>query len=73
MKTPTGRKLAVWSVILALAAGLGLALRGSEKTTSKPTERPPLKLQTDAKPINRDAAERVSYSRVVKKTAPSVV
>jgi serine protease Do len=73
MKTPTGRKFAVWSLVLALAAGTGLALRGSEKTTSKPVERPPLKLQTDAKPINRDAAERVSFANIVKKTAPSVV
>jgi serine protease Do len=36
-------------------------------------KRAPLSLQIDAKPINRDAAERVSYSSVVKRTAASVV
>jgi serine protease Do len=40
----------------------------------KPAEkRAPLKLATDTKPINRDAADRVSYAPVIKKTAASVV
>ena len=34
---------------------------------------PPLTLKTDSRPINRDAADRVSYSSVVKRTAASVV
>jgi serine protease Do len=38
----------------------------SEKT-------PPLKLEVDKRPINRDGADRVSYAPVVKKTAASVV
>ena len=57
-------------LLTAAAAGvIGLAVQASEKTEA----RPPLKLQLDAKPINREAADRVSYSAVVKKTAPSVV
>ena len=32
-----------------------------------------LHLTIDAKPINRDAADRVSYAHIVKRTAPSVV
>ncbi len=36
-------------------------------------KRPPLKLAVDTKPIDRDAAERVSYAPVVKRTAASVV
>ena len=36
-------------------------------------KRPPLTLKTDTRPINRDAAERVSYASVVKRTAASVV
>ncbi len=66
------RKLALCSLVLALAGGASLALWGSDKP-GKAADHPPLKFQTDAKPINRDAAERVSYSNVVKKTAPSVV
>ncbi len=33
----------------------------------------PLSIQVDTQPINRDAAERVSYASVVKRTAASVV
>jgi len=36
-------------------------------------KRPSLTLKTDSRPINRDAADRVSYSSVVKRTAASVV
>jgi serine protease Do len=41
-----------------------------DETSAK---RPPLKLAVDTKPIDRDAAERVSYAPVVKRTAASVV
>jgi serine protease Do len=41
-----------------------------EKSDGK---RAPLTILTDTKPINRDAADRVSYSSVVKRTAASVV
>ncbi len=46
-----------------------------EKTAdSKDGEKQPsLTLKTDSRPINRDAADRVSYSSVVKRTAASVV
>jgi serine protease Do len=45
----------------------------SKSDTDKAATRPPLKLLIDRKPINRDAADRVSYAPVVKKTAASVV
>ena len=35
--------------------------------------RPPLKISVDTKPINRDAADRVSYAPIIKRTASSVV
>ena len=41
-----------------------------EKSDEK---RAPLVLKTDAKPINREAPDRISYSSVVKRTAASVV
>jgi len=69
MKTSTGLTLVAWSVGLALMGGASSALWGSDRAP----ERTPLKLQTDTRPINRDAAERVSYAAVVKKTAASVV
>ena len=43
---------------------------GDEKPAEK---RAPLKLAVDTKPINRDAADRVSYAPIIKKTAASVV
>jgi serine protease Do len=42
-------------------------------SSGKAVTHPPLKLQLDTKPINRDAPDRVSYAPVVKKTAASVV
>ena len=47
----------------------------AEKSDSAkaPASRPPLRINTDNKPINRDAPERVSYAHVVKRTAGSVV
>ena len=42
-------------------------------SSDKPATRPPLKLQIDTKPINREAPDRVSYAPVVRKTAASVV
>ena len=51
------------------------APKKAEKTEAKAEEGPraPLKLLVDRKPINRDAAERVSYAAIVKRTAASVV
>jgi len=52
----------------ALSFG-GFALWAADK----PARRAPLKLQTDDRPIDRAGSARVSYSSVVKKTAPGVV
>ncbi len=57
------------AALLAAALATGFVLWGADKTTTRPAP----KFQLDAKTINRDASERVSYSSVVKKTAPSVV
>ncbi len=57
------------ATLLIAAASVGILLWSAEKSESRPLP----KFQADAKPINREAAERVSYSSVVKKTAPSVV
>jgi serine protease Do len=54
--------------VLALGTG-GLVLWAADKPAA-PAE---LKLQADARPIDRNAPPRVSYSAVVKKTAPAVV
>lgn len=54
--------------LLALGAG-GAALFADNAKT----ERAPMKLQTDDKPIDRDAGGHLSHAPVVKKTAPSVV
>ena len=65
---------------LTLWAAEGRSGRKAEKSAAKgKAEAPaapagaPLSLKVDAKPINRDAPERVSYSAVVRRTAGSVV
>ena len=74
---------------LGLAGTSGLTLWAAEAKTSRKADKsaakgkaetpPPapaggaLTLKVDAKPINREAAERVSYSAVVRRTAGSVV
>ncbi len=65
---------------LSLWAAEGRSGRKAEKSAAKgKAEAPaapagaPLSLKVDAKPINRDAPERVSYSAVVRRTAGSVV
>ncbi|WP_415909321.1 DegQ family serine endoprotease [Oleiharenicola sp. Vm1] len=65
MKTLTRRSLLV--LALALLTG-GLALWAADRPAP-----PNLKLQTDAKPLDRAVQARVSYSAVVKKSAPGVV
>jgi len=65
MKTLTRRSLLV--LALALLTG-GLALWAADRPAP-----PNLKLQTDAKPLDRAVPARVSYSAVVKKSAPGVV
>ena len=61
------------AAVLFAFAPLALRAEDKAKARSKTSERPPLVLKSDAKAVNRDAADRVSYSAVVKKTAPSVV
>lgn len=66
---------------LTLWAAEGKSGRKAEKSAPKAKAEPAapapaggaLSLKVDAKPINRDAAERVSYSSVVRRTAGSVV
>jgi serine protease Do len=58
---------------LLLVAALAIAGAGSWLVWAQRTERPSMQLQTDGAAINRDDAVRVSYSPIVKKTAPSVV
>ena len=66
---------------LTLWAAEGKSGRKAEKSAAKGKEETPkpapaggtLSLKVDAKPINREAAERVSYSAVVRRTAGSVV
>ena len=55
---------------LAFTFGLGSSLSARE---AKPESHPPLTLNVDARPIDRNAAERVSYAPIVSKTAASVV
>lgn len=46
--------------------------RGSSQPAAS-EDRPPVKLQIDTKPIDRNAPDRVSYAPVVRRTAASVV
>jgi serine protease Do len=55
--------------VLVLAGAGGLVLHAGSPRPSKP----PMTLQIDAKPIDRDATSRVSFAPIAKKTAPSVV
>lgn len=68
---PRFPRLAFVLAALVTAGGFAsLTLRAEEKT--KTPERPPLTIKADPKAINRDTPDRISYSSVVKKTAPSV-
>lgn len=68
MKTRKSLSQLLLVAALAVAGGAGLAYCAGDK----PAERPPLKLQVDAKPIDR-SDERASYAPMVKRTSPSVV
>jgi serine protease Do len=48
-------------------------LRAAEKSSAAAEPRAALRLQTEAKPLNREATERVSYAALVKKAGASVV
>jgi serine protease Do len=68
----------------AFAAGPAISLRAADSKAPKAPagqkaapadkeKRAALRLNVDRKPINRDAADRVSYAGIVKRTAASVV
>ena len=67
------RSTLLLTTAVAVLGAVGFALRAEDKDKTKSAERPALTLKSDAKAINRDATDRVSYSGIVKKTAPSVV
>ena len=69
MNTTKSKRNLLWITALAVGLAGGLALWAGEK----PVARPPLKLQVDPKPVDRNAPARVSYSAIVKKTSPAVV
>src|SRR5580704_2413165 len=69
MKLSLFSRQVVWSAVIAIAGGRGLALRADDG----PATRASLKFQVDGKPIDRDSFDRVSYASVLKKAAPSVV
>ena len=69
MKTRIVSSKVIVSAFLVLL-GLGsLAVYADNARSTKA----PMALQLDAKPVDRDTANRVSFSPIVKKTAPSVV
>ncbi len=63
-KAPTVQKKGPEKKITA--ADVGVVPKPDDKRT-------PLKISVDTKPINRDAADRVSYAPIIKRTASSVV
>ena len=63
----------LFSRLLRAAAIAGASIVFLHAADDKLAARPPLKLEVSAKPIDRDAPDRVSYAPIVKKTAPSVV
>jgi serine protease Do len=81
--------LPLLSFVLAFGATAGLTLSAADSKADRkkapaaadkkaaaaaPAEKhAPLKISVDTKPINRDAADRVSYAPIIKRTASSVV
>ncbi len=57
------------------AEGKAADQKSADKKTADaaPSNQPPLKINVDSQPINREAADRVSYAHIVKKTAGNVV
>ena len=70
-------KTLVLTTALMFVGGAGLALRAAEKGKDKNKDkaelRAPLLVVSEGKAPNRDRADRVSYSAVIKKISPSVV
>lgn len=77
MNTRFAAKPLVLTVALMFVGGVGLALRAAEKGKDKNKDkaelRAPLVVVSEGKAPNRDRADRVSYSAVIKKISPSVV
>ncbi len=66
---PVFKRGLFWMAIMTLVGVSSIALWARDKSK----EHPPLTLQTDRQPIDRDSTLRVSYASVVKQAAPSVV
>ena len=82
MKTNLPLRSLCFLLVFALATGASLTVsagdakagkKSAEAKQEKQEKRAPLKISIDRKPLNRDAADRVSYAPIVKKTAASVV
>lgn len=77
MNTRFVAKTLVLTTALMFVSGAGLALRAAEKGKDKNKDkaelRAPLLVVSEGKAPNRDRADRVSYSAVIKKISPSVV
>lgn len=77
MNTRFAAKTLVLTTALLFVGGAGLALRAAEKGKDKNKDkaelRAPLVVVSEGKAPNRDRADRVSYSAVIKKISPSVV
>jgi serine protease Do len=63
--------LTVWAA--ETKAGAPKAAEKKSSSSSRAESRPPLKLNVDSRPIDRTAADRVSYAPMIGKTAASVV
>ena len=66
------RLISLKVILSAFLVLLGLGSLAAYAGNTHPTK-VPMALQIDTKPIDRDTANRVSFSPIVKKTAPSVV
>jgi serine protease Do len=65
--------LSVWAADKTPAKSKKSGKAGTEQVVPSDDKRPPLKINVDRKSINRDAADRVSYAPIIKRTAASVV
>jgi serine protease Do len=69
LNTMNPKRKLFWMMTLVFVTTGTLALWAADQ----PAARPALKLDVDRKPVDRAQSARVSYSAVVKKSAPSVV
>jgi len=84
MKMRASLRCLLFVVATMIAATPAVAQRAAEgkasgsksaaaKGNAANAKQAPLKMNVDRKPINREAADRVSYAPIVKRTSPSVV